>query len=804
MRLLEDRIFPLGVHQLIDGVTWIRDNGLQQSCIDHIYTNSSAYTGVAINNCLSSSDHNLVSVVKLCNAKLQRTTKMRVRSFKKFIFDDYDWYLRSLNIEDILNIDDPEQQVLKLTAAMNVAADQTCPLVTVKSREFHTAWMTDELRNDIKSRDKTYAQYKESLKHGNQGQTDALYSSYKKQKNHLRKAIPRRKAEFNRNNINSNRTDNPEKCWNIMNVTTGKNAAFVPPFIIEDNGKNVTCPQQISEIFAEFFDKKVRDIHDQLPDTQGTVMPPWPDNLPRFEFRRVNQLEILDCIKGLSNSTSSGWDTISNNLVKFSKYQISEVLANITNKCFITKKFPESWKLARIRALHKKGSINSVKNYRPIALLCSLSKVVERAVFNQIYSHFTELGLFDKRQYGFRKGHSTTLAVLDLMQEIFMAKNGMNAKKVNTLLLDLSAAFDIVSHELLLSKLSSFGFSDDAVAFIKSYLLNRVVEVQVETSLSKRFKIKCGVPQGSVLGPLLYSILITDIQSINNKTKIIYADDTNCVVTSDSPEILHAETEKAMKDLIDYYHAVKLKLNPQKTEIINHDSKLNTVKIIIDEDGNQQTSVHHARMLGIQIDSNLDFKVHISNVVKDVKHRIAQFRRLPPGVSLKARRMLGIGLILSKIYFGIQIYSVASKSDLNMVRVAYNNALRTILGVSKMNKIKLSRIRRELGLLSFPSVIKYFDVTTLNRILTTKQPHHLYKYLEFPSKQTRASLNQQIKLTYIPKSSKFLRSFLSRSLKTYNLLPLNIRRLKGKKFAEAVREHFYEKENSNFTSCLIS
>ena len=253
----------------------------------------------------------------------------------------------------------------------------------------------------------------------------------------------------------------------------------------------------------------------------------------------------------------------------------------------------------------------------------------------------------------------------------------------------------------------------------------------METAVSKRFPIKCGVPQGSVLGPLLYLIMISDIQVINDLPKIIYADDTNCVVSAKTSDDLKIKSEAAMSDLVEYYHSARLKLNAEKTEVINFDSKLNVVSVMVDAaSGLYQDSVLHARMLGVQIDNALDFKQHIDNVVRDVKQRIKQLQKLPKGVTLKARRMMGIGIVLSKIFFGLPVYASASKSDLVKVKVAYHDALRAILGVNKMMKVKMSYIRRTLQLLSFDSLVRYFDVTTLQRILVTGQPYHLFKYVD--------------------------------------------------------------------------
>ena len=184
LRLIDDRIFSSGVNQLIDGITWTRDNGLQNSCIDHIYTNCKSYLGVSIADC-NFSDHKLISVVRPNTSKFQRMPEMKARSFKNFVYNDYDWYLRTSDLDSVLAENDPEHQVLKLTAIMNVVADMTCPVVKFKNREFHTKWMTKDLQEVIDSRDRIYSQYRYHLaNHGQSDISDELYKQYKVKKNY--------------------------------------------------------------------------------------------------------------------------------------------------------------------------------------------------------------------------------------------------------------------------------------------------------------------------------------------------------------------------------------------------------------------------------------------------------------------------------------------------------------------------------------------------------------------------------------------------------------------------------------------
>ena len=167
-----------------------------------------------------SSDHNLISVVKMLNGKFQRSPEMKCRSFKNFIYDDFDWLLRNVGIDEIADVADPEEQVLRLTAAMNVVADTTCPVKVTKSREFHTAWMTDDLRALLDKRDLLYKSYQNLIRSnlGRTDQADRVYREFKSLKNHLRKLIPKRKKLYTRDRINSNRVEDPKVCWNLMNA----------------------------------------------------------------------------------------------------------------------------------------------------------------------------------------------------------------------------------------------------------------------------------------------------------------------------------------------------------------------------------------------------------------------------------------------------------------------------------------------------------------------------------------------------------------------------------------------------------
>ena len=518
----------------------------------------------------------------------------------------------------------------------------------------------------------------------------------------------------------------------------------------------------------------------------------------KFNFNEITTEEVIDHIKSLTNSAAFGTNTISNQLIKNAKYIISPVLASIANNCFKTGIFPESWKTGKICVVHKKGSKHELKNYRPVTLLCSLSKVVEKAVFKQLYNYFDENQLFDERQYGFRSGLSTNLAILDYINVVLKAKESPTENKVNTILLDLSAAFDIVPHDLLLDKMSRFGLSDLAIKLLSNYLKGRGVFVEVEDQSGGFYLIKYGVPQGSILGPLLYIIFISDIYKIDQNPKIIYADDTNIVVIAKSNEELEENSNLAMENVINYYAGAELKLNKEKTEVINHNSKNTPVSVIVDpENGTEQESVRDARMLGVQVDTDLTFKRHIDNVIRDINTRLYYCAKVFKIASLKVRRMYGFAMLLSKFYYATNCYSGACPTDLERMRVSYDKCIRMIYKPSSLY-IRAEDMRAELEVMSFWDLIKYCDIITITRIIRTGSPNSLFKDLTLEGGRiTRGYHRKIVKVSYIPKTERLKRAFLIRSVKYYNAIPEEFKTMTELSLKKELRNYFLSGRAAN-------
>ena len=245
-----------------------------------------------------------------------------------------------------------------------------------------------------------------------------------------------------------------------------------------------------------------------------------------FEFSNGNEGEIIKNIDHLPSKSSTGKDQISTNLLKQIKQCITPSLTLIINQMLNTGIFPDSLKLAKVIPLFKKGDDKILSNY----LLSSISKVFEKVIYNKIYCHFDTHNLFYISQYGFRKGFSTELASLELIDRIMIDMD--KGKLPYCVFLDLSKAFDTIDHDILLAKLKQYGINGMASQVFKSYLSNRKQYVNFSGTTSGNLSVETGVSQGSILGPLLFNMYINDLSSSTDFLKIIsYADDSTLTNT---------------------------------------------------------------------------------------------------------------------------------------------------------------------------------------------------------------------------------------------------------------------------------
>ena len=430
----------------------------------------------------------------------------------------------------------------------------------------------------------------------------------------LKRLIYHAKADFYNKTFDNCKNDSKKTWQKIKEVIKSESNTNLPEYMLI-NQEKVTDKKQIVNEFNNYFNNTGTQMAESIQSDSSNA---FKDHLCQtynttFNFQNVNESDIKNIIKSLNSKSSTGYDGISTVLLKKLQSVLIRPITLIINQSLNSGIFPSKLKLAKIIPIHKKDNVHLVENYRPISLLPAISKVFEKVVLDQLYSYFIQNDYLSESQYGFRKFHSTEYAILEVVDRI-----SFELDKGNSLLaifLDLSKAFDTLNPDILLYKLKYYGINNSALQWFESYLNNRSHYVEIDNIKSDKCSLSLGVPQGSILGPLLFTIYLNDIQSASTFFNYIqYADDTsllNSIQNLDSTTI-NTELGKVHKWLSDNM----LSLNIKKTKFMlfhNKQKKILTIPMIKIQDIiiNRVTNFN---FLGIMLNENLNWSTHTDKI----------------------------------------------------------------------------------------------------------------------------------------------------------------------------------------------
>ena len=394
----------------------------------------------------------------------------------------------------------------------------------------------------------------------------------------------------------------------------------------------------------------------------------------------TNSDEILKIITDLKNKKSSGHDGINSMLLRELKSSVCDPLAIIFNKSLETGELPSSLKLAKIVPIYKSKDKEEFKNYRPVSLLPCISKILEKIIHKRLYNFLLLQNIFYESQYGFRPKHSTINAVTELSNHVI---NSIDNKQCTlAVFLDLSKAFDTIDHMTLLAKLAHYGIRGVALEWFRSYLTNRKQYVQIKDEKSATETITYGVPQGSVLGPLLFIIYTNDLPKSLIKTKtILFADDTTIFKSSNNIETLYSAMNEDLRILEDWFKANKLSLNASKTNYIlfrNKKSEFNYTRCKLMINGKEIGLVSKTKFLGIIIDQHLEWKYHIDMCKKKISSGNYVLKSLKNSLTTSILTTIYYSMIHPYISYGLMLWGSAYKSYLHMIEILQKKAIRNV------------------------------------------------------------------------------------------------------------------------------
>ena len=394
----------------------------------------------------------------------------------------------------------------------------------------------------------------------------------------------------------------------------------------------------------------------------------------------ISEDEVLKIIQSLPIK-GTGPASIPLRLLKLVASIIVVPLCHLINVSFKTGVFPSALKVAKVVALHKGGPSDNLNNYRPISLLSVFDKIIEKLMHKRLYEFLDEHNILFIKQFGFRKKFSTLLSLLYMTERIRESID--NGKYGCGVFIDLKKAFDTVNHKIILSKLEHYGIRNNILDWFASYLGGRKQYVFFNGVSSEILDITCGVPQGSVLGPLLFLLYINDLPNISKNLEFfLFADDTNLYYESDDLAELEKTMNKELKQLTLWLNVNRLALNIGKTNfvIFRGKKKPNThnVTLLMNKRAIEQKC--YVKYLGVLIDEHLNWKEHISNVTKKTSRAVGIVCKLRLCMSTALLRTIYYSLVYSHLVYGVHVWGSACQTDLEKILILQKKAVRAMTG----------------------------------------------------------------------------------------------------------------------------
>lgn len=726
--LLNDTMQEAGLCPIVNMPT--RITSTSSSTLDLIFTNDPGMTAkIAVTDF---SDHlSPFCTILPKEDKVELSTKRRKLTMNnvnklKAKLDTVDWQ----NELDLTNPTKKFHQILER------CMDSTCPYSKTIQDKRHCPsqkWMTKEL---LDLRRQKMSAHKRAI----MLRDDTSLRKYRELRANYNNQLRTHKKKHLEKQINMNR-GNSRRIWEIVNdsLNRGKSKSAGIQAIKTKDG-TTSDKVTIAETLNNFYTTIGSNLASKITthDSFDKFLPEQVQE--RLEFKEVSQNEVYKVILSMKAKKSTGYDDLSNDLIKKIANEITQPLTIIINYSIRKNEFPDEWKVARVIPLYKnKGSQEDCTNYRPISLLPTCSKIFEKIIEKQIRRYMTCNELWTKVQFGFRPLHETGHTVIRAIYEILEAKQkGLATAAV---FLDLKKAFDTVDHAKLLLKLERYGIDH---RLIKDYLSRRKQFTEVDGYKSSHTVITCGVPQGSILGPLIFLLYVNDLAAYTPTKTLLFADDTTLIIHGKTKEDLISNTNKAIQDVSAWFLNNKLTVHPEKTNfmIFNLDNKQEINNKIIWGDvklerigkGEREEEVKY---VGIRIDEDLNFQRHGQHVVNKIKQNsylISCNKNLLP---FTTRKMLYNSLVRPYMDYGCEIWGML---NINNTFKAQKKCIRHVMR-SKNFIDHTNKHFKKLKTPKFPDLIKYHQTRLCHKIVHMPEPQGLQEILPVPRRDSRRPCN---------------------------------------------------------------
>ena len=781
-RMVEECCSSNNFTQMVDKVTRVQYNSIRKetaaSCIDHVYCNAKHRISAVKVVTFGASDHDAVAYTRYSKEPAPPARTIRKRSYRNFNEANFVEDVARIDFTDVYCTRDVDDAAAMLTDKLVEVLNLHAPWIVYQQRKHYTPWVTLETSQLMKERDKIKEEAKAMASREGRAasvEQSELWNRYKKLRNNVNNRIKQEEIRYKKAKVNDCQGI-PGQVWGLAKRFMNWSSPGPPTQLeVEENNKITLCTKasHLANIMNEFFISKVQNIvktMKNLPTDLSGCRNIMQGKKISISLKFVSVKKVRKLLGSLKNKTSTSVDQLDNYAVKLAADHLAEPLHHVITLSIMQQKFPSGWKCTKIVPLHKKESTLKRKNYRPVAILSPLSKVLEKVMYEHIYDYFSRNKLFHPSLHGYRRNRSTMTALLSMYDK--WVKAASKGQVSGVVLVDLSAAFDLVSPTLLVQKLQIYGFQEDIATWITSYLTDRYQSVWIDHVFSSFLENSIGVPQGSNLGPLFFLIFFNDLPTFIREDIDCYADDSTLGATAGAIGEIGTKLSRDCEHLSDWMHGNSFKLNADKTHFLTMGTSqriqsLETkLEVVMDGVTLEESIDKHELLLGVTMQCDLKWSQQIANLVGKLKTRLAGLSQLRLIMGKSTKQTIVQGVFDSVLCYCLPLFGGCNNSEVKALQVQQNRAAQIVLNMP--TRTSRDYMFDKLGWMTVQQLIAYHTLITVFRIRQSKEPEYLARALGRDNKWGKIIVeNSNLGL--------YKRSFVPRGSELWNKLPKDLR-----------------------------